>query len=150
MAIPLWLIGRTVTAVAVTPLVADSSGVLSAASMGLQSFLAVVDEVSYQGQVTTQEISALTASRRNAVPLEQDDTVVVTEISRSAAGSIIAAAIWTASDTPDWGLFTFSRGANTITLYGMLSRFEQDVQKGKSVARLTLRLVDNNVFPALS
>jgi hypothetical protein len=140
--IPLWLIGRTVTAVIATPLIPDGDGLLSAAAMGAQSFTGVADEISYQGSVTTQEISALTSSRRNAVVIEQDDTMVITEVMRSAAGQNLGAAIWVAADAPPQALFQFSRGGNQVALYGTLTRYEEDVQRGKSVARLTIRIVD--------
>jgi hypothetical protein len=140
--IPLWLIGRNVTSVVITPLVADSAGLLSAAALGAQTVTAIVDEIQYSGATTTQEISALTSRRRNEVPLERDDQLVFTEICRSAAGSVIAAAIWTAADLPDWALFQATRGGNSVAFYGLATRYEEDVQKGKSVARITLRIVN--------
>lgn len=142
--IPLWLIGRTVTAVVVTPQIANSAGVLSNSVLGAQSFTTVVDEIQYSGSVTTAEISALTAARQNPVVIEEDGTMVVTEIMRSAAGSVIAAAIWTATTgDPAWALFQFSRGGNSISMYGLLTRYEETVTRGKSVARLTIRIVDD-------
>ena len=140
--IPNWLIGRNVTSVAVTPQIADSAGLLSASAVGAQTFTTIVDEIQNTGAITTQEISALTARRRNEVLIEEDDSLVLTEIMRSSAGSVLAAACWTAADEPDWGLIVFTRGGNAVTFYAAMVGYEEDVQKGKSVARLTFRIVD--------
>lgn len=145
--IPLWLVGRHITAVVVTPQVANSAGVLSDAALGAQSFTALIDGIQYSGSVTTQEISAITSPRLNHVPIEQDDTMVVSEIMRSAAGSVLATACWTAAGNPDWALFAFSRGGNSISMYGLMTRVEEGVTRGKCVARLTIRMVDVAAFP---
>jgi hypothetical protein len=152
--IPIWLIGRNVTSVAITPQVANAAGLLSNSTVGQKTITTVVDEINYGGQITTQEISALTASRENPVPIEQDDTLVITEILRQAAGSNNLAACWNGSDNPDVALFQFTRGGNACSFYGLMSDLEYDVEKGKSVVRMTLKIVDTgagiNQNPAYS
>lgn len=145
--IPVWLIGTQVTGVIVTPLVSNASGVFSAASLGAQSFTALVDEIQYAGMVRTMDAAPVMSARRNPIVFEQDDTMVVTEIMRSAAGSVLAAACWMGSDTPDWARYQFSRGGNSIDMYGLMTGYEEMVTKGKSVARLTIRMVDAGAYP---
>lgn len=140
--IPLWLLGRGVTAVVITPMVSDANGLLSDSALGAQSFTTIADEISYQGSVTTQEISALTSTRRNSVVIEQDDTMVMTHIMRSTAGENLAAAIWVDPALSNFAYFQFSRGGNSVNMYGALTRYEEDVQRGKSVSRLTIKILD--------
>jgi hypothetical protein len=136
--VPLWLIGRTVTAVIVTPQTADADGVLTPGS-GV-SFTAVVDEIGYSGRVTTAEISALTASRRNEVPIEEDHTLTLTEIMRNGAALSLGCLVWTGA--PDRASFYFSRGGNSILVYGVLSDYSETVTKTRSMATLTIRFTD--------
>lgn len=144
---PVPLIGRRVTLVAITPLISDPVGDLTEAALGPQTVTAIVDNMQLTGRVTTQEISALTGTERNEVPIERADQVVFTEIMRAAAGSVIAAAVWTGADNPDWALFQTIRGGTPYNFYGLLSRYEEDVQKGKSVARLTFLAIDTGAAP---
>lgn len=136
--IPLWLLGRNVSSVVITPQIADSGGVLSNAALGAVTITTTVDEIGYSGRRTTQEISALTATRRHNMEIERDDSLVLTQIMRAAAGSNTLAAAWTGGDAPDWALVSVTRGGNTIAFIGLMVRLEETVAKGKSVARLTL------------
>lgn len=143
--IPLWIIGRAVTAVVVTPLIADTNGLLGAATLGAQSFTTVADEISYSGTVQTVEISPLVSSRRNEVPLEEDGVMVITEIMRNSALLNLGALIWMQTDNPDRALFQFSRGGNKIEMYGTLDSYDETVTKGKSMAHLSIRMIDTGV-----
>lgn len=143
--IPLWIIGRTVTAVVVTPLIPDVDGLLGAAALAAQSFTAIADEISYSGTVQTAEISPLTASRQNLVPLEEDGVMVITEILRNSALLNLGARIWMQTDNPDRALFQFSRGGNKLEMYGTLDSYDETVTKGKSIAHLSIRMIDTGV-----
>jgi len=142
--IPLPLIGRSVSSVVSTPQISDSVGLLSNAAMGAQTVTAIVYNMQFSSRKTTRNISALTSRRKNAVPIERDDTVTFTEIMRGGAGSVVATAIWTASDLPDWALFQTTRGGTPYAFYGLLAHYEENVGKDISLARLTLRYVDTD------
>lgn len=138
--IPLWVIGRTVTAVVATPLIADANGLFSTHALGALSFTAIADEISYASTVQTVEISALTSSRKNEIPLEQDDRMIISEILRASTNGCLGARAWTAAGG-SWCRFQFSRGGNAISLYGAIADYEENVTKGKCIARLAIHRV---------
>lgn len=152
--VPNWLIGKHLTTCAILPMKADSAGALTNSAVGSQNILTIIDDIDYAGQLVTEEISALTAVRENAVPIEQDDVLTLTQILRSGAGLNLLAASWMASDSPEFAQFTFAWGGNTCVMVGTMAGYEEDVEKGKSVCRMTLRMTDigtgSNVNPVYS
>lgn len=145
--IPLWLTGRHVTAVVATPQAVDGAGLFTPGAAG--TFTGIADEIQYSSNVRTVEISALTSALKNEMPLEQDDMMVITEILRAGTDMCFGAII---AEVAEYCQFLFTRGGNSIALYGVVTDYEETVPKGKSIARLTIRRVQlvAGTNPALS
>jgi hypothetical protein len=122
----------------VTPQTVDADGLFTAGSA--VSFTAIVDEISYSGRVTTAEISPLVTNRRNEVPIEEDHTLSLIEIMRNGAALNLGALLWTGAT--EYALFTFSRGGNSYSAYGVLDSYSETVTKTRSTATLSIRFVD--------
>jgi hypothetical protein len=140
--IPLWLLGRHLTVCTFQPLKTDASGNLVASTVGTRTITTLIDDIRYAGRITTRDIRAVNATRKNPVLIEQCDAVSFSVIQRAAADSNDLAACWVGSDNPDYGLFTFTWGSNVVSFYGMMDGYEEEGNKDKSPARLRLKFID--------
>jgi hypothetical protein len=142
--IPLWLVGRHLTSCVFTPLKTDASGNLVTSSVGARTITTVIKEIRYAGRITTRDIRAVNASRKNPMPIEWADAVSFAVLQRASAGSNDLAACWVGSDSPDYGLFVFIWGSNQVSYYGMMDGYEEEGNKDECPARLRLVLIDTS------
>lgn len=149
MAIPLWVLGKHLTNVAITPLVEDANGNLSAGA-GSQTLLDTIDGVRLASNPATENINALTRPKANHVILEDDTSIIVTQIltrrryGANTKNNVLPYCV------ASWDLFemTFTRGGDVWT--GRFTRgpyADGVVSKGKNTVELSLLQVDDAANP---
>jgi hypothetical protein len=156
--IPAFFTGRHVYSVTIDALASVGSGLLEAGSGGtayapILTFVA--DHVEYNGRCITQEVNCLTSPYENNIVVERDDTVTIREIMRPVATQNLLFTLWNrALTTTDGSLLTnyclvtlkygnLAGGAgNQFVFYGVLSDYRENMEKGKSTAELTIRVID--------
>jgi hypothetical protein len=168
-AVPLWMLGKHVTAVqAVLQTVDPVTGALANAGTfgGISptaDFIAssgsstanpptivfsagLVDSISLRGRKQEEEISSVNETHANHVPIYVGYSLVVVEILRQAAAKSLWANLWTASD-PSQNLsrivaITFARAGNKWSGYLRMARYPEIIRRGKNVARMELVSID--------
>ena len=145
--IPLWMIGKHVTACTAKLCTVDSSGVLTAGT-GLDAAdlvsTGVIDEFELNASRTTENIAAITQVTAHHVRIARRDSVSISEIMRTGQNACLLANLWysSTSGASDIVQFIFTRGGSTWTFYGVMLSYSESVVRGKNVARMTLGPVD--------
>jgi len=142
--IPLWAIGKHITAITFTPQsVNTSTGVLTdLTGTSVKQFYGHCAELSLDSQVTTENISAINRTYANNVGTESDTTLKVTEFEKSAGANLAADLAFTLGAS---GLvkFVLTRGTQSFTGYGILTDYSLNTSgKGSIKADLTVRQID--------
>jgi hypothetical protein len=142
--------GRDVYALTVRGQTANAAGTLSNVG-ALQSFIAIVDEVSFRGRAITELIQPITGTRENNVIVEKDDQIVLREILRTGQDNQLLALTFYLA-TADFALFNLQRGypANigagqqvaSITFYGLSASYREVWTKGKCTGEMVISSID--------
>jgi hypothetical protein len=151
MALNPWLLGRQVTTLtARVQTLNESTGALANAGGGspgitdLSDLTAagVIDEVRLIANRETDNISPVNSSSAHHVPIKVGFSMVLTEILRTAANATLLLNIYTSGVT-NYVVITFTRGAHTWSGTFLMTAYDETIQRGKNVARLTVSSVDN-------
>jgi len=136
-ALPVWLRGQNVTVCAITPQTVASDGTLSAGSTS--SLVGTIDTISIRSTIEAEEISPMTTTRTNMVPIKVGTTIVLTEILKSSGTNILAGVGYGATS---YAYFALTRGAQSFGFYGLITDYSEEISKGKSTGVMTLEMVD--------
>lgn len=135
-AIPVWLLGQHVSACAITPQSVAANGTLSAGAAS--SLVGSLDGIELDSTPELEEISPITTSRLNNVVVKSGTRITLTEILKSNGTNILPAAAVAA----DYFYVAITRGGQSWAFYGARGTYTESIQRGKSVASLTLEMVD--------
>jgi hypothetical protein len=97
----------------------------------------------------TENISPANSQKSHAVTIKQGYTLNVSEVMRSSVAGCLLANIWFAGPT-NYVRFAFARAGLTWQGYFLMTSYDETIQRGKNVARMTLAFVDNGALPTLS
>ena len=134
--IPNWLIGKHVTAFTITPQTVGTAGALSDGTS--QSLVGQLDEIQYSYNAQAEEINALDSTRENNVIITKGNGLRLTEILKKIGTNVLASA----SNISDVQKVIFTRGAQSTTLYGLVTGYNETIRRGKSVADVILSPID--------
>lgn len=142
--IPNWLHGWDVTSVTIRYQVAAVTGILGDGSSTLRTLTGVVDAIEYDGEDTEEEIAPLTSRYENSVSILVNDRVRLVEIAANnlTNGNFLPQAHRNGEAGGEYAIFSFVRGANTITLVGTMGELSMSIRQGKSVHTLDLAFLD--------
>jgi hypothetical protein len=106
----------------------------------------VVDGISLRGRKQEEEISAITETHANHVPIYIGYSLIVTEILRQGANKSLWANLWMAADSSQnlsrIVQVTFARAGSKWTGYLRMIRYPEIIRRGKNIARMELASVD--------
>lgn len=150
MAIPLWAVGRHLTLVQITPLVANqTTGALVPGTTVVITGL--VDGLEPEEVVTHEEISPVTTTRENNVPLMYGTRMRVVEIltiqpsvinTRGPQLLLLKSTFLATS----FALIQWTHGGNTNAYYGSYERMSAPWQgKGKKIVSASFLPIDNGL-----
>lgn len=144
--IPDWLHGWNTTTFTIRYQVADATGLLGDGASTLKTLTGVIDGVEVDNKDTAVDISALTSRTENSVAVATDVQMRVMEIASNniTLGNFLPFVFRNASFHAggDYALFSFVRGANTITFTGTMGELSSSVGPGKNTHSLTLAIAD--------
>jgi hypothetical protein len=135
-AIPVWLKGSNVTACAIVPQTVASDGTLSAGASS--NLVGSIDSISVQSTAELEEISPMTTTRRNMVPIKTGTTITLVEILKSNGTNLLAAVAYAAT----YVQVSLTRGGQAFSFYGVVADYNEDLQRGKSVGTMVIDMVD--------
>jgi len=162
--VPLWLLGRHCTVVSAalqkvdpttgalmaaggtgdTATLAAGSGSLAAGTFAFS--VGVVDGIEYNGAKTTEQISSISDTHSNYVPIAFRDGFSLTELLRTTAGSSLLASLWAggsgATNSSRIVFLTFERGGKKWDGYFLMTGYSESIRRGRSTGRMTLEMVD--------
>jgi hypothetical protein len=127
LAVPQWVVGRTVTAFTLTP-----------ASGTAQTLAGCWDEVDVDCETETEEISAADSILQNTVILKDIWRIRCVQILKMGTTNPLAE-IWNTTDLLTMNLV---HGGNTWTLQVARTGYTENIRKGKSVGIFTGAIVD--------
>jgi len=149
MAIPLWVLGKHLTALSITPLTEDADGNLAYAA-GAQSVLDTATSVRLLSNPMTENISAVARPKANHVILEDDTSIAMTtHLTRRRYGSNTKTNVlpWFVANY-DHCEITFTRGPDTWTGRFVRGQFSDGIiGKGANPTELMLLQVDDAANP---
>lgn len=135
-AIPVWLTGRHTTACAIVPQTVAADGTLSAGASS--NLVGSIDGISIRSASELEEISPMTTTRSNMVPIKVGTTISLTEVLKSNGANLLAAVAYAAT----YVQVTLTRGGQSFAFYGVIGEYSEDLQRGKSVGVLSVEMVD--------
>ena len=135
VAIPVWLTGQHVTACAIIPQTVSSGTFTPGSSKNL---VGSIDGIEIDSTPELEEISPITTTRLNHVVLKSGTRITLTEILQSSGEKMLAAAAVAA----DYFQVTLTRGGQAWSFYGARGSYNESLQRGRSVASLTVEMVD--------
>lgn len=135
--VPLWLTaGNGPFTVVMTPQSVGTDGTLSdGTSVALTG---VLDDISFANNPTLDNIRPMSLKRANNVLIEDNPSITLVEIMKSAGTNILAAQ----NAASLYFKVVFTRGAQAYTYYGIRGAYGEQVANGKSLATLTLEAVE--------
>ena len=140
--IPAWLIGKNVTVCNIKPLTIDAAGTISTAASNVDCRLQL-DEISIELVNNTEVISGLDERQDNHVIVSSDCTITLVEILKRSGSNILAGIFMGLTlANADWVLVTITRGAQTFTFYGVMTRYSEGIRRGKSVGTLAISSIN--------
>lgn len=142
-AIPIWLLGKHVTAVTVTPQTVSTAGVLTP-STPVETLVGFWDEIDITSENTLENIQSADQRRDNNVITGTGTTVRVVEILKtndsSATPTNLLATLFYGS--ADYYQVTLTRGGRSFSFYGVARSYNEGYRRGKSVATGEFAMVD--------
>jgi len=144
-AIPLYLKGRHLASVVLTPCTVGTAGALTEVTASAQTLTTVMDSLSLELIANLEEISAVNSPRQNHTVTDDDYrlTLNILEVNNASDPSPLAAVA--VSYDVFKAVFTKGTGASakSWTVYGHRDTYSEGVQgKGRQIASLTLAGVD--------
>lgn len=136
--IPLWAIGKNITALTLTPLSLNTATGVLTATTPVQQFFGHCKSIQLEVDITQENISSMDRPYANMVPIEISHTLKITEHEKSAGSNLAAAAAFTFS------LFQYilTRGGQSFTGYARLQGYSMDANKPNVDGVLTLVTID--------
>lgn len=138
--IPVWALGRHVTAFTLTPQTVASDGTLADATPSYTLY-GHLQDVEIETSVTFENISAMDRPFENNVPVEVATIYRCTELEKnSATPSYLAEAMYVAPS----GIFkiTLTRGGKTWTGYGIIANYRMNATKPRVTGTFEIRMID--------
>lgn len=136
MAVPVWLLGKHVTAFTLVPQT-NTNGTLSAGSS--TNIAGTWDEIDITSEPETEEISSADASRQNHVVLKNNTRFRCTGLLKYN-GVNQPAAILSAND---YFQMNVTRGGQTWTGYFIRGNYTEAIRKGRSTWTVEFMFADN-------
>lgn len=143
-AIPLWALGRHVTAVTIQPFAAAPDGTLTSGASA-QALTAIIDEIELDHDSGPQNVPPLTSNHESMVPVRQNNTYTLSEILRPAAGLNILALVYydfatigSESIRCDYARIQITRAGKVFTDYFLMAEYTESIRQGKNVGRMVL------------
>lgn len=135
--IPLWLRGRDLTAITVTPQSVDSSGNLSAGSNA--SLYGHINVVDLRSEPAKENISPVTSPFANNMIAEDNFTIEIEEILNQNSVNILASM----ASSSDYFFVSLTRGQQSWGFYSTRGAYSESVNsKGKNVCRMVFDQID--------
>ena len=145
-AIPSWLLGRHVTTITVTGVLADNFGNLTLSTTG--SLTGQLASVKIRSTPTKENISSVDSAIAHNVITEENSSLELEEILR-LQGTQQVLPFMAANFT--YMRVVFSRAGNTYTYWGSRGEFEDGIEsKGKNTCRLSLDQIDIGIGAAFT
>lgn len=133
---PNWLLGRHCSAV-ITPLTADTSGNLF--TTPASSLVGTLESIEIELSVTDENISPMDVRGAHHVIVEDDYSIVLTEILKQGQANILAAF----AVAYDFAFLSVTRGIQVYNFYAVRGNYgEGPLVKGKNTARLNLHRIN--------
>lgn len=135
--IPNWLTGPGGSyAVTVTPYT-NTNGTL-ATTTPVQTITTTVDTIRVAAHTRLEEISAMTSTRENNVPIQVGTQITLTEILKASGTNGLAQF----ANAFSYGLVAITRGAQAWSFAGVQESYDEDLQRGKSTGTLVMNMID--------
>jgi hypothetical protein len=138
--IPMWLIGRGVYTLFITPCSLQSNGTLTELTGG--NLIGRCDEVSISGRNTLENISPMDSRLANNVVVESETVINLTEIMQSLGQANIDNVLALSAMQYDYVRVDIGRNGKTYTFYGVVGEYNENLRKGKCTATLSLHQVN--------
>lgn len=145
MSLPLYLRGKHLTSVVLTPVTVGTAGAVTDVTASAATLTTVMDSLALELSANLEEISAVNATRQNNVVLDDGHrlSLSILEVNNAADPSPLAALMF----THDYFKAVYVKGtgasARTITGYFHRENYNDGIQgKGRQIATLTLAPVD--------
>ena len=145
---PTWLIGRNMSTVTITGVTAGTDGTLTdATGTGVQDIVTKFEEITFNSEPITEEISAASSDKAHTVILQEANSATVRCILQTARRTGESTnnqpdALSHLAATYSILKLTFARSGRTYTLYGCRGAYSETIAKGRSTATLTLLPLD--------
>lgn len=137
--LPLWVFGKHVTNVSMTPQSVSSTGLLSdGTALPCAGKLRSIRQASNPRQ---REVSPMDGDQDHMVNVKENNSIVIQELLSYAVGvtNVIDAVVYNTST--DVFKFIFRRAGRTATFYGRRGAASETVDEGEDVMELTLTMV---------
>lgn len=145
-AIPSWLLGRHVTTITVTGVLADNFGNLTLSTTG--SLTGQLASVKIRSTPTKENISSVDSAIAHNVITEENSSLELEEILRLQGSQQVLPFMATYFS---YMRVVFSRAGNTYTYWGSRGEFEDGIEsKGKNTCRLSLDQIDIGIGAAFT
>lgn len=145
-AIPSWLLGRHVTTITVTGVLADNFGNLTLSTTG--SLTGQLASVKIRSTPTKENISSVDSAIAHNVITEENSSLELEEILRLQGAQQVLPFM---AASFSYMKVVFSRAGNTYTYWGSRGEFEDGIEsKGKNTCRLNLDQIDIGIGAAFT
>lgn len=137
-AIPLWAIGRNVTACTLTPqTVNPTTGVLTDTTP-VASFFGHLQSLDIESDVELNNLSSMDRPQKNFVPIEFGTRVRISEFVKSAGPNLAMRAFMTGT----YYKYVIARGGQSFTGYGVIASCRMSATKPTIIEELVLEPID--------
>ena len=149
-AVPLWALGRHVTAIGIQTFSAGPDGTLTAGSLDV-SMLTIIDEIEIDEDGGAQNVPPLTSNHESMILVRKNDTYTLTQILRPNTGqNTLAAAYYDTSGSGatlarcDYAKITIARAGKQFIDYFLMADYTESIRQGKNVGRMVLMQADSS------
>ena len=139
-AVPVWLLGRHLTAVTLTQQSVAADGTLTPGTgSAIKTLTALCNRVKLRSNPMLEDVGPVNKTKANNVILQDDFTLEIEVLLKSSGENPLAAAV-TASD---YFVCVFTRGGQTWTQTVVRGEFDDGVEnQGKNTSTLVLHCAD--------
>lgn len=136
---PLWAIGKHITAFTLTPILWDAStGSMTELTASSYVMYGHLQEVSLELSTTLENISPMNRPYANSVPVEWDSTIRCVELEKSSGTNGAADMMMRYSHFK----LTLTRGAQTFSVYCTSGSYKMDGTKSRVTGTFELKMFD--------
>jgi len=136
---PLWAIGKHITAFTLTPILWDTStGMMTELTASSYVMYGHLQEVSLEFNTTLENISPMNRPYANNVPVEWDSTIRCVELEKSSGTNGAADMMMHYSHFK----LTLTRGQQTFSVYCTAGSYKMDGTKPRVTGTFELKLFD--------